>query len=67
MKKATDEDSNTSALLEIVLAGAITLDASDVHIEPEEHAVRFRYRLDGVLIELATVPTKTYRTAFIQN
>ncbi len=38
-----------SHMLEIILAGAIAVDASDVHIEPEEKQVRLRYRLDGVL------------------
>jgi type II secretory ATPase GspE/PulE/Tfp pilus assembly ATPase PilB-like protein len=38
-----------SQLLDIVLAGAIAIGASDVHIEPEEDFVRLRLRLDGVL------------------
>jgi type IV pilus assembly protein PilB len=41
-----------SKILEIILAGAIALSASDVHIEPEEKAVRLRYRLDGVLTDV---------------
>jgi type II secretory ATPase GspE/PulE/Tfp pilus assembly ATPase PilB-like protein len=38
-----------SRLLEIILAGAISLGVSDVHFEPEEDFVRLRLRLDGVL------------------
>jgi general secretion pathway protein E len=38
-----------SKLLEIILAGAISLGVSDVHIEPEENFVKIRLRLDGVL------------------
>lgn len=38
-----------SKMLEIVLAGALATEASDIHIEPEEDKVRLRYRLDGVL------------------
>ena len=30
--------------------------ASDVHVEPQERAVRVRYRIDGVLMEAMTVP-----------
>lgn len=41
-----------SRILEIILAGAISIDASDIHIEPEEKAVRLRYRLDGVLNDI---------------
>lgn len=38
-----------SKMFEIILAGAISTGASDIHIEPEETQVRLRYRLDGVL------------------
>lgn len=38
-----------SSTLEALFAGAIGFAASDIHIEPEEHKVRVRYRLDGVL------------------
>ena len=38
-----------SHMLEIILAGAIAIKASDVHIEPEEKNTRLRIRLDGVL------------------
>jgi type II secretory ATPase GspE/PulE/Tfp pilus assembly ATPase PilB-like protein len=38
-----------SRLLEIILAGAIAIKASDIHIEPERERGRLRLRLDGVL------------------
>jgi type IV pilus assembly protein PilB len=38
-----------SRLLEIILAGAIAIKASDIHIEPEKERGRLRLRLDGVL------------------
>lgn len=41
-----------SETLEVIFAGALALKASDIHIEPEEEAVRLRYRLDGVLIDI---------------
>ena len=40
-------------MFEIVLAGALATGASDIHIEPEETQVRLRYRLDGVLHNIA--------------
>lgn len=46
----------TSHILEIILAGAISIDASDIHFEPEESEVRLRYRLDGILQEVTTIP-----------
>ncbi len=49
-----------SRVLEIVMGGALSLGASDIHMEPEEETVRMRYRLDGVLIEVATFDAPTY-------
>ena len=40
---------NVTQLIEIVLAGAVFLDSSDIHIEPEEQNAKLRLRLDGVL------------------
>jgi len=38
-----------SHMLEIILAGAIAIKASDIHVEAEEKQARLRLRLDGVL------------------
>ena len=40
---------NTTNLLDIILFGAIKLEASDIHIEPQEEKVRLRIRVDGIL------------------
>ncbi|MCX6716338.1 MAG: GspE/PulE family protein [Candidatus Taylorbacteria bacterium] len=50
----------TSRILEHVLAGALSTNASDIHIEPEEEYVRIRYRLDGVLTNVANLDTSVY-------
>lgn len=50
-----------SNIFSIVLAGAIGIRASDIHIEPAEDAVHIRYRIDGVLHEVVTLPTSIYR------
>ncbi|MBK5215735.1 MAG: type II/IV secretion system protein [Candidatus Pacebacteria bacterium] len=52
----TGKTHTTSHILEIVLAGAIAINASDVHFEPEENTVRLRLRLDGVLHEVIELP-----------
>ena len=36
-------------VLDILIAGALKIKASDIHFEPEEKDIRLRYRLDGVL------------------
>jgi len=50
-----------SRALEITMAGALSLGASDIHLEPEENEVRMRYRLDGVLVEVLMFDFPTYR------
>lgn len=50
-----------SRILEIILAGAIATNASDVHLEPEETFVRLRYRLDGMLTEIIEFDLETYK------
>jgi len=47
-------------VLEVILAGGISIDASDVHIEPQEESVRLRFRLDGVLHDILFFDYKTY-------
>ena len=49
-----------SHLLEIILAGAIAIKASDVHIEPEETKSKVRVRLDGVLQDVAFFDNNIY-------
>lgn len=51
----------TSRILEVLLAGAIGLDASDIHIEPGESDVRIRYRIDGLLIDVLTFPSAMFK------
>lgn len=50
-----------SKTMEIILAGAIAIGASDIHIEPEENFVRLRYRLDGVLSDILNFDKDTYQ------
>ena len=39
-------------VLDILIAGALKIEASDIHFEPEEKDIRLRYRLDGVLNDI---------------
>lgn len=50
-----------SRIVEIILASGIATKASDVHIEPEEETVAIRFRLDGVLTQVASVDFETYK------
>lgn len=57
---AQNKSYRISRILEIVLAGALSMGASDVHIEPEEKYSRLRYRLDGVLTDIVRFNMETY-------
>ncbi|HEX6137586.1 MAG TPA: type IV-A pilus assembly ATPase PilB [Casimicrobiaceae bacterium] len=50
------EDAPVVRYIQKVLIDAITAGASDIHFEPYERYYRIRYRLDGVLIEIAQPP-----------
>ena len=50
-------------ILEVVIAGALSNGASDVHVEPRETDVMLRFRLDGVLTDIAKVDLETYNAA----
>ena len=50
-----------SRIMEIILAGALATNASDIHLEPEENYVRLRYRLDGMLTDILEFDLETYK------
>lgn len=52
---------DVSDLLSLILAGAIHLFASDIHLEPQEENVRLRIRLDGMLQDVFYFNQETYR------
>ena len=62
----TVEDLDTSAqgvdaapivrLVDVVLADAVRARASDVHVEPQAGDLRIRYRVDGLLRDVMTIP-----------
>jgi type IV pilus assembly protein PilB len=43
-------------LVNLLIGRAVTARASDIHIEPDQRQVRVRYRIDGVLHEVMTLP-----------
>jgi type IV pilus assembly protein PilB len=47
-------------IAKMVLAGAILLEAGDIHIEPEEKNIKIRYRIDGILQNVGTIPLTEY-------
>lgn len=56
--KATDkieEGRDVTSLIDNIIKTAMSKRASDIHIEPQENNIRVRYRIDGVLLTVATL------------
>ncbi len=49
-------DFDTSEMIIWIFAYALASDASDLHVEPKQDKTLLRYRIDGVLYEIATLP-----------
>ncbi|PJE50386.1 MAG: hypothetical protein COV29_04430 [Candidatus Yanofskybacteria bacterium CG10_big_fil_rev_8_21_14_0_10_36_16] len=49
-----------SKVLNILLAGALKTQASDIHFETEEKGIRLRYRVDGLLINVVETKKEGY-------
>ena len=47
-------------MVDYILAGALGVDASDVHMEPVKERVEMRYRIDGVLQDVLSLPFDVY-------
>lgn len=52
----------TTKLWEVCLVGAINLDASDIHIEPEKNNVKLRLRVDGILHDILSFESNIYKS-----
>ncbi|MEK7566669.1 MAG: GspE/PulE family protein [Patescibacteria group bacterium] len=57
---ATQKIRKISETVEVILAGALALDASDIHFEPRENEARIRFRLDGVLHDISSFNISAY-------
>jgi type IV pilus assembly protein PilB len=51
---------SVSDLLTLIVAAAIQSRSSDIHVEAEEKDVKIRFRIDGVLIDVATLNIKLW-------
>lgn len=58
---ATKKSHKVSRLIAVVMAGALSTKASDIHVESETDHALIRYRLDGVLIEVVKFDLDTYK------
>src|SRR3954449_4363559 len=56
--RASAEDAPVVKLVNSILGQAVTEGASDIHFEPNVGEMRIRFRVDGVLQEMAKVPKR---------
>ena len=61
MLKEAAEEAPVIKLVNVMILEAVKDRASDIHIEPEEAILRVRYRIDGILHEVNTLPKKLHR------
>ena len=55
---ADDSDAPVVKLVNLVIQEAVSLRASDIHIEPFADRIRVRYRIDGILVERDSPPRR---------
>ena len=55
------KQASVSDMLIVVMAGSLQFRSSDIHIEAEKEKVIVRYRIDGVLQEVASLPHEIWK------
>lgn len=53
---------STTELVDVIMTGGVKIGASDIHIEPTETQIRIRYRLDGVLQDVAYLDKSAFKS-----
>jgi len=51
---------NITDVITLIIAASIKSDSSDVHVEAEEHQIKIRFRVDGVLLDVAEVDAQIW-------
>ena len=54
------ESAPMTEIVNLLVAGAVFTDSSDIHMEPEENDVKLRYRIDGILQDVASFSHEVY-------
>jgi general secretion pathway protein E len=55
-------DSPLTQALNLIIEEAVKARASDIHIEPEDDRLRVRYRIDGILQDMMSLPLSVRRS-----
>jgi len=54
-------DVSVTDILTLMIAAALKINSSDVHVEAEEGGIAVRYRIDGILHDVATLPKEQWK------
>jgi type IV pilus assembly protein PilB len=60
------DDAPVVRLVNVIILQAVRRRASDIHVEPQEHRVRIRYRIDGTLYNVMT-PAKHIQAGVVSR
>ncbi len=52
---------NVTDVIAVVIAASLKLGSSDIHIEAEEHGIAVRFRVDGILQDVATLAPEQWK------
>ncbi len=52
---------NASNMLNAIFGSAVAQSSSDIHFEPEDHIIKVRFRVDGVLHDAAQIPKEAQK------
>ncbi len=59
--QAALKNANMTDVVTIIIAGALNARSSDIHVEAEEKETSVRFRVDGVLVRVATLPATDWQ------
>lgn len=54
-------DISVTDILSLMIAAALKINSSDIHVEAEENGIAVRYRIDGILHDVATLPKEQWK------
>ncbi len=54
------EETNLTETINLIIAASLKFGVSDIHIEAEEKEIKIRFRVDGVLHEVASLPKESW-------
>ncbi|MDX1976289.1 MAG: GspE/PulE family protein [Pseudanabaenaceae cyanobacterium bins.68] len=63
LSKASDQRSR----INVIISNALRSRASDIHLEPDVDGLRLRYRIDGVLRDIAKLPIEFSRKVIVST